>query len=553
MMRRARNGRRELALRLAVAVGAAGALSHGPIARANTEATWAAAASGSWTDPTKWSTNPSYPSNNTYDAFLSATGSSYTVTLSSTTAINNISITSANALLYQSAGTLSLAGTLNASAGTYQLYGGTLTGGTVESTGGTVELGGPNGSAPTISGVTLGGTISANNYLTVTNGLTLNSATLNINGEGNSVLFSGSQSISGTGEIVFYGYPGNQLAGANSSSTLTIGSGITITANTTTFAGATIGSASAPLVNNGVITCSSSNDDITITGANWVNNGTINLSAGAIILGGTTTTGQLGTINDTGGTLALTGTLTNSGTLNLANTGSLELAGGDIVGGTILSTNAAATLYTNGNSATLNGVTLDVALNHSTPYGSMDNITVQNGLTLENHNITLNSGCGIVASDSSTFGGTGEIIVNNLTNGSNWTSNIGGTNVTIGPSVTITTGSGGSSNDNYINVTTVQNQGTISLGTTGTPITVSDSVPWTNSGTISVASNTMTVNGSWTNTGTMTATGGTLSLNGTWSNTGSISESNAVLIVGGTGTGLNNITATNGGVLFAGT
>jgi hypothetical protein len=552
-MHRARIGRRVFALRVAVAVGAACVLSRGPAAWANTEATWSAAASGSWTDPTKWSTNPSYPSDSTYDAFLSATGSAYTVTLSSSTGIDNISISSANASLDQTAGTLTLAGTFNASAGTYQLSGGTVTGGTLESTGGMVGLGGLSGSAPTISGVTLEGTVTANNYLTVTNGLTLNSATLNINSfDGNSVLFSGAQSISGTGTIVFYGNSNNTLAGADSTSTLTIGSGVTITGATTTFGIGTIGNASAPLVNDGTITCSNSLDNLTFTGANWVNNGTINVSAGTIVLGGTTTTSQLGTINNTGGSLVLAATLTNTGTLDLANTGSLQLDGADIVGGTITSTNPAATLYTNGGPATLNGVTLDVALSHVAPYGSMANITVQNGLTLQNHNITLNSGCGIVASDSSTFGGTGEIIVNNLTNGSGWVSNIGGTNVTIGPSVTITTGSGGSSDDNFVNITTLENKGTIALGTSGTPITVSDTVPWTNSGTISVASNTMTVDGSWTNTGSMTATGGTLALNGTWSNTGSISENNAVLIVGGTGTGLSNITATNGGVLFSG-
>ena len=150
-----------------------------------------------WTDATKWSTNPAFPSDATDNAMLSVTGSSYTVTLSSSESINDISVGSSTATLYQSGGTLTLGGAIDVSAGTYQLYSGTLIGGEVQSSGGTVILGG-SGSGPTISGVTLAGTITTKSKLNVTNGLTLDNATLDLTGSGNQVLFNGSQAVSET-------------------------------------------------------------------------------------------------------------------------------------------------------------------------------------------------------------------------------------------------------------------------------------------------------------------------------------------------------------------
>ena len=342
------------------------------------------------------------------------------------------------------------------------------------------------------------------------------------------------------------------FAPANASSTLTIGSGVTISASPPSAASMTIGLATAPLINNGTITCNNSLARMTITGASWINNGTINIGSGSLTLGGTITTADLGTIHNTGGTLILGGTLDNSaGTLDLANTGSLELAGGTVHGGTILSTDPGAALFTNGNSATLDGVTLDVDLDHDVVRVDSGNISVTNGLTLQNHNIILVSGCGVTSTDASTYGGTGEMIVNNLNNSSNFTSQIGGTNVTIGPNVTITTGSG-SSVDNYISITTVLNEGTIAIGSQGTPITIGNSIPWTNAGNISVASQTLLLNGTWTNTGRMTATGGRLALGGTWSNQGAITATNAALYLEGPGSGLNSISVINGSLVVGG-
>jgi hypothetical protein len=112
---------------------------------------------------------------------------------------------------------------------------------------------------------------------------------------------------------------------------------------------------------------------------------------------------------------------------------------------------------------------------------------VKDGITLQNHNITVDSGGGVVATDNSTFGGTGEIIVNNLVNSSGNVSNIGGTSVTIGPNVTITTGTGPGSVNNHAQITTLLNQGTIAVASQGDPMTVTNTVPWVNAGQFTVA------------------------------------------------------------------
>jgi hypothetical protein len=552
---RARKGKR------AVAVAASSALltilSAGQWSIAGTPAIWSSPVSGAFNDATKWSTNPNYPSNNTYDAFLNATGNAYTVTLGSATSIENITINSSNATLDQSAN-LTLSGILSVASGNYIVDNGTVTGGTIQATGGSVLLGGPSFLTSALSGVTLAGAISTNGTLNITNGLSLSAGTLNLTGStpANQILFSGSQTISGSGQIVFAdSTSANVIAPADDASTLTIASGITISANPPSFCFGTIGRSTAPLINNGTITCANPNAQLTITGSNWVNNGTINISAGTLLLGGTTTAANLGTINNTGGTLTLQGTLQNtSQTLDLAKTGSLVIAKGAIIGGAIINTNPLTSLSTNGNPITLDGVTLATNLSHTAQYGTMSNITVKDGITLQNHNITVDSGGGVVATDNSTFGGTGEIIVNNLVNSSGNVSNIGGTSVTIGPNVTITTGTGPGSVNNHAQITTLLNQGTIAVASQGDPMTVTNTVPWVNAGQFTVAYSTLTVAGNWTNTGSMVATtGGVLSLAGTWNNQGTISANNSIIELNGTGSGLNNISTTGSQILVAGT
>jgi hypothetical protein len=85
--------------------------------------------SGDWTDGTQWSTNPNYPNNGTpsgvsYDALINAPGAgAYTVSLSTSITTDSVTLSSPNATLSQTGGTLTTT-SLNISAGTYSLSGG---------------------------------------------------------------------------------------------------------------------------------------------------------------------------------------------------------------------------------------------------------------------------------------------------------------------------------------------------------------------------------------------------------------------------------------------
>ncbi len=94
---------------------------------------WAMPISDSWTSTTAWSNAPIFPNNDTpdagdfYSAIIGAGGSPFTVSLNSDITISNLTLSSADATLLQSGGTLRLVdggGTI--SAGDYILSGGTL-------------------------------------------------------------------------------------------------------------------------------------------------------------------------------------------------------------------------------------------------------------------------------------------------------------------------------------------------------------------------------------------------------------------------------------------
>ncbi len=136
----------------------------------------------------------------------------------------------------RSGGTVNLTGTLtnigttlalNNTTGTWMLDGGTIIGGTI-STSGTALLQGEG----SVNGVTLDGTLDGNVFggsLTIINGLTLASGlveTTNIE----SLNFSGTQTLAGTGEVLFNGgnNPNNGINLLGSGSVLTIGPNITL-------------------------------------------------------------------------------------------------------------------------------------------------------------------------------------------------------------------------------------------------------------------------------------------------------------------------------------
>ena len=523
---------------------------------------WTGAA-GNWTDTTKWSSSPNYPNNGTpagttYSAVIDAPGSSaYGVTLNSNISVDSLTVNSSNATLMQSANSLNVGGAVALQTGAYQSTGGTLTAGsmnvsalaTANLNGGTFRnfeiTSGASGAVTltkgTLDNITLAGpiTVATEANLTVKNGLSLDNNTVSLTGYSATFNFSGSQTLGGTGQMVFMGSQSDAVIAPAAGSTLTIGPNITI--KTGANGGGTVGGSGA-LINYGTISNENSGAFITITGSSWSNLGTLKLSTGGLVLGGTTTTAGLGTIQRTGGDLELAGVLNNTGaTLSLDQLGTMALRG-TIIGGTIVSTTGAQ-LTPNGNPATLNGVTLAADLYDISQLGSQYTISFANSLTLSNHNIHLNAGTSLVATDASVLGGTGQILIDNVPNGTNGRSTLGGNSVTIGPNVNVRVGTG--SSVSTLAIKTVSNQGTISDESAILTTVTNDSKPWSNSGVLKVGTGSLTVSGTWTNTGSITDTGGTLALSGAWTNNGTITATNGTLRLGGAGTGLSGITVSN--------
>src|SRR4051794_9338686 len=96
---------------MAAAALAAGALA-GKTARAvNVTDTWLTAATGNWTDPTKWSAGV-VPNNgaDTYSVVIGATGAAYTVSLNTNDTVNDFTLNAASATFSQGGGTFSVIG-----------------------------------------------------------------------------------------------------------------------------------------------------------------------------------------------------------------------------------------------------------------------------------------------------------------------------------------------------------------------------------------------------------------------------------------------------------
>ena len=105
----------------------------GAIARGQTVANWLNPVSGTWTDSTKWSTNPFFPHNSspagsTYSALVASSGATHTISLTSSVTLSGLSLSSSDAAIDHTAGTLQLLGNGQVGTGTYQLAHGTIAG-----------------------------------------------------------------------------------------------------------------------------------------------------------------------------------------------------------------------------------------------------------------------------------------------------------------------------------------------------------------------------------------------------------------------------------------
>ena len=338
----------------------------------------------------------------------------------------------------------------------------------------------------------LNGSLSVSGYnsVVVKNGLTLNgTATL---GSGNNygfLNFSGSQTLGGTGTVVFAGsFPYHYNSVGLSSGTLTIGAGVTIRG-----VGGYIGyspviggsPANINVINQGTILADTSDSTLILDPGTWSSSGILRV--------------------DNGGTLALQGTGDNNG-------GTITLDGSD--GTFSLTGSIASSTISETNGATLQGQggTLDaVILNGSLSVSGNNSVVVKNGLTL-NGTATLGGGGNnnygfLNFSGSQTLGGSGSVVFT----GSGPYNSVGlsaGT-LTIGSGITIRGQSGyvGYSpviGGNPANISVV-NQGTLQW-TAGTSISAQATL--TNNGTITIDSSGVMNTGGTIKGGTITTQAG---------------------------------------------
>lgn len=216
------------------------------------------------------------------------------------------------------------------------------------------------------------------------------------------------------------------------------------------------------------------------------------------------------------GNLTVTGLLdAEAGTLNING----ELTGGAIAQG------AGATINWQG--GTLNGVSLNSDLDITGPGAQM---TIENGLGLDGHQLTLEVGTNLYFPDGSGFTGGGTILVAARSNSSNVSSTISaaeGQTLTIPSNVTIESGPAGTNASNAIYIGAGPTgsigqsvlQGNIIAQAPGVPVIIKGN--WTNLGTLTVNQGILQLDGAFktSDIGTIVRNGGSLEIGGTLDNT----------------------------------
>ena len=474
---------------------------------------------------------------------------------------------------------------LGPTTGSWYLQGGTIRGGTVTATGGT-QLLMPSSSSGTLDAVTLNTDLTVPNGATlyVVNGLT-NNATMRLASDGTNTYayFLGTQSLSGTGQVVFAGTsPGSSYFYALSG-TLTNGSGMTIRGNGGYIQGNP--PSFGALVNLGTITSETSNQTTFVRGftnqgrldaltggnfdlLNFTNNGTITVSHGgtlqlegawgnngvisgdecAVSLGGTFTSASALTVIHAGGsTVTINGTMINTNNPFVLDptTGSWRLYYGTIRGGTVTTAGGAQLQIPTFSSGTLDAVTLnsDVTVpNGATLYvvrGLTNNATIW--LSGESNTTSLYFGGTFDMSftnGTQTLGGTGQVVFAGSNPSNDRLYATGGT-FTIGSGITIH-GNGGAIQGNPMSWYGgwLINMGTITSETSNRTTYVS-----------------YAINKGWLNA----LNGGILSVTTTLTNSGTVEvdnsstvelSSNYVQTAGNTMLEGGNLTLLNGGSVF---
>ena len=343
----------------------------------------------------------------------------------------------------------------------------------------------PNASSANfLNGVTLSGTLDMLTQLgfeRITNGLTLNNATINIGA--NSVFApQGNQTISGTGNIVFADGNGNNRFDVGAG-TLTLASGVTVRGGNGIIGTQTFSGGAAGLINQGVINADVSGRTITMQVNGVVTNqgtmgaqggGTLALSTGG---GYDNTAGTM--FVDNGGTVLFNAATVTGGNLNSAGSG-------------VFRPNASGSNFING--VTLNGV-LDMA--------TATSIARVSGGMVVNGTVNLGANSVFAPEGNQTISGSGNIVFADG-NGNN-RFDVGGGNLVIASGVTVRGQNGLIGTQNFVGgAATLTNNGTLNADAGGS-ITVNINGGLINNGTFRAQNGTLTVQDNLSGTGTLRA------------------------------------------------
>jgi hypothetical protein len=468
----------------------------------------------------------------------------------------------------QLVGTLDLGGTTQTwtgSSGVFLIDGGTLKSGTLAAAGVTFE---GTGSSGTLDGITLDVPLDLatynNSQLGVIDGLTINSTLTLGQADGSTagqMYFLNTQTLDGTGTILFGGSGNNLLDMAVSNGQLTIGPNLLIHGQSGSLV---IGGNNSVIVNQGTIAADVAEGQVQLRGnGTWSNTGTWEATNGDFLNVYPISWSNSGTLAATGvhsrldlvGTWSSTGTVTiTSAALNMYGSGSfgngaaptlinataqlmgtLDLGamvqtwngssgvflidGGTLKSGTLMA--AGVSFEGTSSGGTLDGMTLDTPLDLATNNGA--NLSVVDGLTI-NNTVTL----GLVPM---TINGlltwTGGTIQGGTVN-ANDGMNIGGSSqktldgCTLNNAGTATWSATG--DVNVFNGTVINNLVGATFDAQNNQSFLSNYTPWTssnlgtfnNAGTFlkSAGTGQSTIAASFNNSGTVTVENGVLSLQG---------------------------------------
>src|SRR5579871_3649831 len=392
----------------------------------------------------------------------------------------------------------------------------TLTGGTINNSAGGSFTASNNGNN-FLNGVTINGKLdlaSNTGIERVLNGLVLN-GTVAINN--NSILaFQGSQTLSGSGDILFGATGSGNRLNIEGASTLTIGNNMIIHGQNGTIGGQSFVGGANSLINNGIVSADVAGGIINLN----INNG----AATAV-----TNNNLLEAQN--GGTLVLNSHVTNvgSGNITVADSQSAILQNGvTLTGGTINNSAGGSFTASNNGNNFLNGVTINGKLDLASNTGIE---RVLNGLVL-NGTVAINNNSILAFQGSQTLSGSGDILFG-ATGSGNRLNIEGASTLTIGNNMLIHGQNGTIGGQVFVGGTNgIINNGTIAADVAGGTLFVSPN-NFTNNNIVSVAAGaTVNINSpNFTNFNGSTLTGGTYLVTGTLRFNGANIVNNAANLV----------------------